>query len=214
MIAGSNKDCTPRRGLSVHASPFASRLSEHEAAPLPVFLGGPAFTHIGKSLYRYEAATFHSTSASPCSDSESRFGLQCVPRQMKLSFDAGDRRRRHKLAVDVKDKEIAWPVEDDAAARPVFVFIRPHEGAQRGIQCPVTSPLRPCFVMARAVGQTIAVRLGLVQRTSYGEQLRFAVTFVPARKFRRATSRAERWRSCCHQAFRAAELFRRLAVLC
>jgi hypothetical protein len=42
-------------------------------------------------------------------------------RQMKLSFDAGDRCRRNKLAVGVKDKEIAWPVEDDAAARPVFV---------------------------------------------------------------------------------------------
>jgi hypothetical protein len=96
-------------------------------------------------------------------------------RQMKLGFDACDRCRCHKLAVGVEDEVIAAAVEDDAAARSVFVFVRPHEGAQRGIQCPVTSPLRPCFVMARAVGQTIAVRLGLVQRTSCGEQLRFAV---------------------------------------
>jgi hypothetical protein len=30
--------------------------------------------------------------------------------------------------------------------------------------------VRPCFVMARAVGETIAIRLGLVQRAACGEQ--------------------------------------------
>jgi hypothetical protein len=101
---------------------------------------------------------------------------------MKLSFDARDHFRCQELAIGVQDEQIARPIEDDASARPVFVFIRPYQGAQGGIQCPVTSPLRPCFVMPRAVGQTIAVRLGLVQRTTCGEQLRFAFDVCTSQK--------------------------------
>jgi hypothetical protein len=41
-----------------------------------------------------------------------------------------------------------------------------HQGAQGGIDGPVAAPVRPGFVVARAVGQTIAVRFGLVQRAA------------------------------------------------
>jgi len=75
---------------------------------------------------------------------------------MKLGFHAGDHFRRHELAIGVQDEQIARVVEDDAFARPVFVFIRPRDGAQGGIDSPVAAPVRPGFVMARAVGQTIA----------------------------------------------------------
>ena len=90
--------------------------------------------------------------------------------QMKLGCDAGDRCRRHELAIGVQDEQIARPVEDDASARPVFVFVRPRNAAQGGIDRPVAAPVRPGFIMAGAVGETIAVRLGLVQRTAGGEQ--------------------------------------------
>jgi hypothetical protein len=65
---------------------------------------------------------------------------------MKLGCDARDRFRREKLAVGVNDEQIARPVEDDAAARPVFVFRLLHDGAQGGIDSLVTA------VMAWAVG--------------------------------------------------------------
>jgi hypothetical protein len=72
--------------------------------------------------------------------------------QMKLGCDAGDRCRRHELAIGVQDEQIARPVEDDAAPRPVFVFVGSHDGAQGAIHSPVTTPLRPGFVVAWAVG--------------------------------------------------------------
>src|ERR1700730_11503944 len=93
---------------------------------------------------------------------------------MKLDFDVRDRCRRDELAIGVQDEQIARPVEDDAAARPVFVFVRPHEGAQGAIDSFVAAPMSPSFVVAGAVGQTIAIRLGLIQRTTGGEQPRFA----------------------------------------
>jgi hypothetical protein len=52
---------------------------------------------------------------------------------MKLGFDAGDHFRRQELAIGVQDEQIARPVEDDASARPIFVFVRPRQGAPRGI---------------------------------------------------------------------------------
>jgi hypothetical protein len=94
---------------------------------------------------------------------------------MKLGFDARDRCRCPELAIGVNDEQIARPVKDDAAARPVFVFVRPHQGAQDVIHSPVAAPVIPGFVVARAVGETIAIRLGLVQRAAGGEQPRFAV---------------------------------------
>ena len=102
-------------------------------------------------------------------------GLGTLLRQMKLGFDTRDHCRCQELAIGVHDEQIAHPVEDDAAARPVLVFVRPHYGAQGAIDSPVAAPVRPGFVMAWAVGQTIAVRLGLVQRTAFGKQLSFAV---------------------------------------
>jgi len=56
------------------------------------------------------------------------------------------------------------------------------------------------------------------KRRKLSELLRGAASlrrlaFAPARKFRRAASRAELIRSRCHPAFCVAELFRRLAVL-
>ncbi len=88
--------------------------------------------------------------------------LDALRRQKKLGFEARDRCRCQELAIRINDEQIARPVEDDASARPVFVFVRPRQGAQGGLQSPVAAPVRPGFVMARAVGQTIAVRLGLV----------------------------------------------------
>ena len=93
---------------------------------------------------------------------------------MKLGCDACDHCRCHELAIGVQDEEIARPVEDDASARPVFVFAGSHDGAQGGIDRPVAASVRPGFVVARAVGQATAIRLGLVQRASRGEQMRFA----------------------------------------
>jgi hypothetical protein len=95
--------------------------------------------------------------------------------KLKLSFDACDHFPRHELAIGVKNEQIARLVEDDAPARPVFVFVCLQQGAEDGIDRPVASPVSPGFVMARSVGQTIAIRLGLVQRTTGGEQSRFAV---------------------------------------
>jgi hypothetical protein len=43
------------------------------------------------------------------------------------------------------------------------------------IHSPVAAPVIPGFVVARAVGETIAIRLGLVQWAAGGEQPRFAV---------------------------------------
>jgi hypothetical protein len=42
---------------------------------------------------------------------------------MKVGFDARDHFQREELAIGINDKQIARPVEDDAAARPVLVFI-------------------------------------------------------------------------------------------
>jgi hypothetical protein len=53
---------------------------------------------------------------------------------------------------------IARLVEDDASARPVFVFVGLHNCTQGGLDSPVTAPVIPGFVVARAVGQTIAAR--------------------------------------------------------
>ena len=92
---------------------------------------------------------------------------------MKLGCDARDRCRRQELAIGIYDEPIARPVEDDASARPVFVFVGSHDGAQGGLRRPVAAPVRPGFVMARAVGETIAVQLGLVQRATGGEQANF-----------------------------------------
>jgi hypothetical protein len=77
--------------------------------------------------------------------------LDALRRQKKLGFEARDRCRCQELAIRINDEQIARPVEDDASARPVFVFVRPHQVAQGGIHCPVAAPLRPGFVMARAV---------------------------------------------------------------
>jgi hypothetical protein len=79
-------------------------------------------------------------------------GLGAFRRQMKLGCDAGDRCRRQELAIGVQDKQLACPVEDNASARPVFVFVQPHQGTQGGFHSPVAAPVRPCFVVARAVG--------------------------------------------------------------
>jgi hypothetical protein len=83
---------------------------------------------------------------------------------MKLGFDARDRFRCEELPIGVQDEQIARPVEDDAPARPVLVFIGLSNGAQGGIDRPVASPLPPCFIMAWAVGQAIAIGLGLVDQ--------------------------------------------------
>jgi hypothetical protein len=81
---------------------------------------------------------------------------------MKLGCEARDHFRCLELPIGVKDEEIARPVEDNASARPVFVFIRPHNLAKGGIHGPVASPVCPGFVMVLAVGQALAIRLGLV----------------------------------------------------
>jgi hypothetical protein len=70
--------------------------------------------------------------------------------QIKLGFDARDHCRCQELAIGIKDEQIARPVEDDASARPVFVFVGPRNAAQGGIGGPVAAPVRPGFVMARA----------------------------------------------------------------
>jgi hypothetical protein len=44
---------------------------------------------------------------------------------MKLGFDAGDHCRGQEFAIGINDEQIARPVEDDASAWPVFVFVRP-----------------------------------------------------------------------------------------
>jgi hypothetical protein len=41
--------------------------------------------------------------------------------------------RCQELAVGVKNEQLARPVEDNAAARPVFVFRRPHQEIQSGV---------------------------------------------------------------------------------
>ena len=69
-----------------------------------------------------------------------------------MGCDAADHCRGQELAIGIKDEQIARPVEDDAATRPVFVFVGPHDGAQGGIDSPVAAPVRPGFVVARAVG--------------------------------------------------------------
>jgi hypothetical protein len=77
---------------------------------------------------------------------------------MRLGFDARDRCRRHEFAVGLQDEQIARPVEDDASARPAFVFVGLHNCTQGGLDSPVTAPVIPGFVVARDVGQTIAAR--------------------------------------------------------
>lgn len=53
---------------------------------------------------------------------------------MKLGFDARDRCRCHELSIGIQDEEIARPVEDNASARPVFVFARSDVGAKGWIE--------------------------------------------------------------------------------
>ena len=53
------------------------------------------------------------------------------------------------------------------------------------------------------------MKLGILRRAASLRRL----TFAPARKFRRAASRAELFRTCCHQAFRSGALCRRLVIL-
>jgi hypothetical protein len=117
---------------------------------------------------------------------------------MKVGFDARDRLWCHELAIGVQG---ARPVEDNAAARPVFVFVGLHQGAQGGIHNLVAAPVRPGFVMARAVGETIAI----MARPGPAGSLRRAdafrpPSFAPPKIFRRAASRGALFRSCCHRA--------------
>jgi hypothetical protein len=51
--------------------------------------------------------------------------LGVVFRQMKLGLDARDHCRCQQLAIGIEDKQVARPVEDDASARPIFVFVGP-----------------------------------------------------------------------------------------
>jgi hypothetical protein len=55
--------------------------------------------------------------------------LGAFRRQVKLGCDARDRCRRQQLAIGINDEQIARPVEDDASARPVFVFVKQRGGA-------------------------------------------------------------------------------------
>lgn len=89
---------------------------------------------------------------------------------MKLGCEARDHFRCLELPIGVKDEEIARPVEDNASARPRFVFVRPYDGAQGRIDSPGAAPVLPRFVVAPAVGETIALRLGLIQRKSESRQ--------------------------------------------
>jgi len=68
------------------------------------------------------------------------FGFGTLLRQMKLGFDTRDHCRCQELAIGVQDEQIAHPVEDDASARPVLVFVRPHNCAQGEINRPVAEP--------------------------------------------------------------------------
>ena len=68
--------------------------------------------------------------------------LGAFRRQMKVGFYACDRCRCHELAIGIQNEQIARPVADNASARPVFVFVCPHHGAQGGLDSPVASPLR------------------------------------------------------------------------
>jgi hypothetical protein len=65
------------------------------------------------------------------------FGAVC--RQMKLGFDARDHCRCQELAIGINDEQIARPVEEDASARPVFVFVKPNHSAQGRINRPARS---------------------------------------------------------------------------
>jgi hypothetical protein len=78
--------------------------------------------------------------------------LGAFRRQIKLGFDARDRCRGQELAIGVEDEQIARAVEDHASARPVFVFVNPHQSAQGRIDSLVAAPRCLGFVMARAVG--------------------------------------------------------------
>ena len=60
--------------------------------------------------------------------------------------------RCHELAISVQDEQIARPIEDDAPARPVFVFVRPHQGAQGGIIPVPRAPGRERERVARRCG--------------------------------------------------------------
>jgi hypothetical protein len=44
-----------------------------------------------------------------------------------------------EFAIGIQDELIARSVEDDASARPIFVFVRPHQGTQGGIHSPVAA---------------------------------------------------------------------------
>src|ERR1700719_2628879 len=94
---------------------------------------------------------------------------------MKLGLGARDHFRRQELAIGIQDEQIARPVEDDASARPSLILVGPSQSAPRGITSLVAASLCPCVVMARAVSETIAIRLGLVQQAAGGEEPRFAV---------------------------------------
>jgi hypothetical protein len=72
-----------------------------------------------------------------------------LPWQMKLGYDARDRCRGQELAVGIQDEQIARPVEDDASARPVLIFVRPHKGTQGGIDSPVAAPACPSIEQPR-----------------------------------------------------------------
>jgi hypothetical protein len=56
--------------------------------------------------------------------------------------------RDQELAIGIGDELITRPVEDDASARPVFVFVCPHDGVHGWVHSPFAAPMIPCFVVA------------------------------------------------------------------
>jgi hypothetical protein len=88
------------------------------------------------------------------------FDLGALRRQMKLGFDASDRCRRYELAIGIQNEQISKTMRPRGQSS---------YGTQGGIDSLVATPARPSIVVSWAVSETIAVRLGLVQRTTGGE---------------------------------------------
>jgi hypothetical protein len=79
--------------------------------------------------------------------------------------------RGHEFAIRISDEQIARPVEDDASARPVFIFVGPHKGAQGAIHGPVALSRRRAVPL---IGSDSAAFPPTVQPTRLSKKSLFA----------------------------------------
>ena len=92
-----------------------------------------------------------------------RFNRGPISGQLEALLDLLNCLRPHQFAITIENEPILRPIEDDATARPILIFMGAHNRTRRRVQLARPSPALPNLVMAGTEGQAIAIWFGFVQ---------------------------------------------------